>query len=389
MAGPTWISGAERLGDGSIGGAMDSPNLPPRCVQHTVEAPAGRGWFLSMASYLISAGVEPQILYDPDSDSLGQFGPLNQSGRALRNAGSVRTNRTGKVCVQWEVCGRAAKPWTAGFDPSAKPNFLRAVAAMRAWGIPDVWPAGVPQAYPGDHDDRDMDTWLHRGGWFGHSQVPGNDHGDPGRIDTSKVPPAGTAAPGGGGSDGGVTREQDSINGLLYGYGAHGDHVTAVGRALVAAGFGAHYTSGPGPDWTDADSLNYRDYQRSLGYSGSDADGLPGEASLIRLLGALPSRETSRPSVSLSNVVAAARVDVPAPTGHLTHKADVLLVERALVAEGLLSASYADGSYGTRTVTAYAAWQRRLGYSGSDADGYPGQTSLSKLGDRQGFKVTS
>lgn len=188
MAGPAWIEGAERLGDGSIGGAMDSPDLPPRCVQHTVEAPAGRGWFVSMASYLISAGVEPQILYDPDSDSLGQFGPLNQSGRALRNAGSVRTNRTGKVCVQWEVCGRAAKPWTTGFDPASKPNYLRAVAAMRAWGIPDTWPAGAPQAYPGDHDDRDMDTWLHRGGWFGHSQVPGNDHGDPGAIDTSKVP---------------------------------------------------------------------------------------------------------------------------------------------------------------------------------------------------------
>ncbi|MFE3202268.1 peptidoglycan-binding protein [Embleya sp. NPDC059237] len=385
MSGPSYISGAERLGP-DTGGSMDTPNLPARAVWHTVESPSGSGYFTSMASYLKRESVWPQVLYDPESDRLGQFAALDTSGRALRNDGDLRTNRTGRVCIQVEVCGRAAQPWTDGFDPASKPNYLRLIGAMRAWGIPDTWPAGAPQRYPGDHDDRDRATWLSRGGHYGHSQIPGNDHGDPGAIDTTKVPPNGTATPGGG-STGGVSRAQDSINGLLYGYGAHGPHVTAVGRALVAAGFGSHYTSGPGPDWSDADTLNYADYQRSLGYRGSDADGVPGEESLIHLLGALPAREDT-PSVSLSNLIAAARADVPAATGHLTHRDDVLIVENALVAEGLLSASYADGSYGTRTVSAYAAWQRRLGYAGSDADGYPGPTSLSRLGDQHGFKVT-
>lgn len=93
-----------------------------------------------------------------------------------------------------------------------------------------------------------------------------------------------------------VARYQVTINGLPYGYGAHGDHVTKVGEALVAKSFGSHYTSGPGPDWTDADTRNYSDFQVSLGYSGTapheDADGVPGPTTLKQLLGYLPGATT-------------------------------------------------------------------------------------------------
>jgi hypothetical protein len=40
-------------------------------------------------------------------------------------------------------------------------------------------------------------------------------------------------------------RYQVTINGLPYGYGATGPHVTKVGQALVTKGFGTHYTQGP------------------------------------------------------------------------------------------------------------------------------------------------
>lgn len=87
-------------------------------------------------------------------------------------------------------------------------------------------------------------------------------------------------------------RYQVEINGLQYGYGASGNHVTAVGQALVNHGCGTHYRVGPGPHWTDADTENYSDYQQSLGYHGTaphqDADGVPGPTSLRRLLGELP-----------------------------------------------------------------------------------------------------
>ncbi|MEU0937564.1 peptidoglycan-binding protein [Embleya sp. NPDC005971] len=385
MSGPSYISGAERLGPDS-GGSMDTPDLPPRAVWHTVESPAGSGWFSSMASYLKRESVWPQVLYDPASDRLGQFTALDTSGRALRNDGGSRTNRTGRVCIQVEVCGRASQPWTDGFDPASKPNFLRLIGAIRAWGIPDVWPAGAPQRYPGDHDDRDRATWLGRGGHYGHSQIPGNDHGDPGAIDITKVPPSGTATPGPGTpGQAAPARYQVTIGGLTYGYGAHGDHVTAVGRALVARGFGSHYRQGPGPDWSDADTENYADYQRSLGFSGSDADGVPGDGSLRKLLGTLPGTGTT--TVFLAHLLEAERADIPAPDGHTTHKAEVLVVEKALAAEGLLDASRVDGSWGTKTRTAYAGWQRRLGFTGRDADGTPAIRSLTRLGAEHNFEV--
>ncbi|MCZ4511582.1 N-acetylmuramoyl-L-alanine amidase [Streptomyces sp. ActVer] len=98
----------------------------------------------------------------------------------------------------------------------------------------------------------------------------------------------------------------------------------------------------------------------------------------------------SRPRVDLSRLVAAAKADPPARQGHVTYMAGVNLVEAALVAEGLLAKRYAgDGSYGSSTRDAYAQWQRRLGYSGSAADGVPGMTSLKKLGAKHGFDVVA
>lgn len=58
--------------------------------------------------------------------------------------------------------------------------------------------------------------------------------------------------------------------------------VTAMGRRLVAEGCG-RYAVGPGPEWTDADRVSYAAWQRKLGYSGADADGIPGKASWDRL----------------------------------------------------------------------------------------------------------
>ena len=98
----------------------------------------------------------------------------------------------------------------------------------------------------------------------------------------------------------------------------------------------------------------------------------------------------AHPTVSLAHVVAAAHRDPGLPQGGTTYPADVRPVEAALKAEGLLPAAFAaDGSFGSKTVLAYAGWQRHLGYVGKDADGIPGRTSLTKLGARHGFTVTT
>ncbi|MFD4245823.1 peptidoglycan-binding domain-containing protein [Streptomyces sp. NPDC058525] len=291
----SWIAGAERLGDGVIGGAMDTPGAPPRTVWHTTESGAGDAAFDSVGAYLISACAEPHLLYDPTTDRLGQFGPLDRSARALRNDGSLRTNRTGRVCVQVEVLARAHRPFTDYWRPG--PRFAALLAAIRSWGVPDQWPAGALASSPTSPSSRERGVWQSAGGHYGHANVPGNDHWDPGAISRT---------------------------------------------ALLEAGRG----TGPGlPD---------------------------GPSGVV---------------VSLSRVIAAARTDPAAPQGSAVHRSDVLPVERALVAEGLLAAPWADGSFGTRTVTAYAAWQRRCGFSGPDADGIPGRSTLQRLGAAHGFTV--
>lgn len=106
------------------------------------------------------------------------------------------------------------------------------------------------------------------------------------------------------------------------------------------------------------------------------------------IVAAVGGHPPSTPEVDVSRVADAARSNPPAPGAPVTY-AGVRYVENALVAEGLLPADLADGHYGTATVTAYAAWQRRTGYSGSDADGIPGMRSLTRLGSLHGFRVVA
>ncbi|MHA5052255.1 hypothetical protein [Streptomyces sp. SD15] len=62
------------------------------------------------------------------------------------------------------------------------------------------------------------------------------------------------------------------------------------------------------------------------------------------------------------------------------------LTEAALVKLGYLAKTYAgDGSFGSKTIAGYAKWQRHLGYTGADANGIPGKTSLTKLGSQSGL----
>jgi LysM repeat protein len=340
LSGPAYVSGATRFGDQSIGGAMDTPGNPPRAVWHTTESPAGGGYFASVAAYLIRVGAEPQVIYDPVTDQLGQFGPLTSSGRALQNDGSRRTNREGKVNIQVEVLGRAKDPWTKGFDPAKKPNYRKLIAAMRAHGIPDVWPAGKPAATAAAvaSGPRSRTTWQTKGGHFGHCHVPANSHWDPGAIDTSIVPGKASSTPppntGGGTSSSGTytVEKNDTLSSIAEDHnttvailvklnslkdpnklaigqklkvpgktatpaaqplepfpgaaffhgGRYSSVITAMGRRLVAEGCG-RYSNGPGPNWTNSDRNSYAAWQRKLGYTGSAADGVPGAASWAKL----------------------------------------------------------------------------------------------------------
>ncbi|MFG1867650.1 peptidoglycan-binding domain-containing protein [Micromonospora arborensis] len=91
------------------------------------------------------------------------------------------------------------------------------------------------------------------------------------------------------------------------------------------------------------------------------------------------------PVVSMEATVLAAQIDPRRADNTLTPgaKSSVLAVEQALQAQGLLEAQWVDGYFGTLTVSAYAAYQRSLGYTGLAANGLPGTTSLTKLGQNR------
>lgn len=189
MAGQLWVPGAEHLEPSFEGGTSDYPESPPRAVAHTTESPAGAHdgepnyWFWKMHQVLKGKSAEPTLLYDPLTDKLGQYFPLNRTGRALLNDGGRRTNRVGSVCIQIEFIGYASRPFTRTWTPG--PNFRAMMAAIGSWQVPDVWPSGPPPAYPTERDERSRDIWYNRAGWYSHAQIPGNFHGDCGAISTS------------------------------------------------------------------------------------------------------------------------------------------------------------------------------------------------------------
>jgi hypothetical protein len=185
VTGTVWIPEAEDLAAAGTSGAMLGG--PPRVVWHTTEAPsgktaAGRDYFDLMHRVLTGKQAEPHILYDPLTDRLGQYFPLNRSARALRNdtATGTSTNKTGEVCIQIEVVGYASKPFTSYWKPG--PNFAALMRAIRSWGIPDVWPGGG-MSRAGESVSRSLTTWKTRAGHYGHCHVPGNTHWDCGAID--------------------------------------------------------------------------------------------------------------------------------------------------------------------------------------------------------------
>jgi peptidoglycan hydrolase-like protein with peptidoglycan-binding domain len=96
------------------------------------------------------------------------------------------------------------------------------------------------------------------------------------------------------------------------------------------------------------------------------------------------------PSVNMEATVKAAQIDPRRADDTLTPgaKSSVLLVEQALQAKHLLAGRWVDGYFGTTTVAAYAQYQKSLGYTGLDANGLPGKTSLTKLGTNR-FTVSN
>jgi hypothetical protein len=156
---------------------------PARVVWHTTSNTSDHvyanelGWFTNGG-----AAVAPHIIWDPFTGEIAQLFPADSRSLSLENDGSVKTNRTGKYCIQIEIV------FTAGETVNGKvyhtvaetpcKNLDKLMTWLRSLGIPDVWPAGAPTGL--HRQDISLDFWLNHGGHYGHCHVPGNSHVDPG-----------------------------------------------------------------------------------------------------------------------------------------------------------------------------------------------------------------
>ena len=213
------------------GGAV-SGHLP-RVVWHSTENDPSNTFAASIAAYLDRKNWSVHLVWHPVSGAVVQAIPANRYGRGLQEFG-FPTNTEGNPCIQIEVVGFAAHPFTNG--PCR--GLGRIMDWLRSFGIPDVFPSGV--AGP-----RDRQTWQ-RAGHFTHAVTPDNDHTDPGLINPRRLFAAGQAGHPGPGHPGGQTGGQ-SGNGQAHVYVVQqGDTLFSIATAQL----------GDGSKWPEIYDLN-------------------------------------------------------------------------------------------------------------------------------------
>ncbi|WP_406477403.1 peptidoglycan-binding protein [Streptomyces sp. NBC_01615] len=177
-----------------------------------------------------------------------------------------------------------------------------------------------------------------------------------------------------------------------FGYGANNAYVTQLGRLLVQRGGGRFYTSGPGPRWSDADRRATQAFQRAQGWTGADADGLPGSETWSYLVGnkgkdipapseaGHPGPQPSAPSSHPSSH------GVPGYPGRAMFRPGarnpyVTQLGKQLVMKGF--GKYYTAGPGPRWGEAdrrnVEAFQRSQGWRGGAADGVPGPETWRRL----------
>lgn len=282
MSAPLWMPGATRL---DIGGHVLTDGGPAKAIAHitwdrnaTASKPVDLVPYENLVSYFgrnpAGRAAAPHILWDPFTGRTTQFLPATSRSKSLADRpGGTRTNRAGKVVIQVEAlffphCRIGGQVYARLVDTPCE-GWPALNAWVRSWGVPDTWPMGRPTSFA---PNRSEGVWRTQAGWYGHSQVPENDHQDPGTWPAFATAPGGSAPP----------KYEPFPGAGFFRVGRDSPVITAMGRRLVAEGC-SRYAVGPGPEWSEADRRSYAAWQRKLGYTGPDADGIPGKTSWDRL----------------------------------------------------------------------------------------------------------
>ncbi|MDH6574504.1 LysM peptidoglycan-binding domain-containing protein [Kitasatospora sp. MAP5-34] len=219
----------------------------------TASCSAARGWFEQRGRLSAYPAIGAQVLFGAPGNPYGPGGEhtgicVSYTADTLTVlAGSINTNDSGS---------------TDG-DGVYSRIYQRRSAYVDSYGYPD-YPEGLVCADP---------AWRGRPGvtYFGQE------------ASVTDLPTAGLTAT----LPVGVPAQNSGqvvIDGQPYGPGASGAHLATMRELLVAAGC-SRYPDTPalGPDWSQADTESFRQYQLRIGDTGPDADGIPGPRQLHHL----------------------------------------------------------------------------------------------------------
>jgi len=190
--GALWTPEAIDLKPAGTSGTMSGVG-GPRATAHVTVSPSGAktvsgkvnpdGWFWAMHAVLTGKRAEPHYLYDPLTDKLGQYFPLNKSARALAQSNFLpySHNKVGTVNIQVEVVadtGDFTRYWKPG------PNFRAMMRDIRSWGIADRFIFRLADTAADRSNvvrpNRLLTSTEGGGQWWGHCHYgDGESHWDP------------------------------------------------------------------------------------------------------------------------------------------------------------------------------------------------------------------
>ncbi|MFJ8040205.1 peptidoglycan-binding protein [Kitasatospora sp. NPDC096147] len=181
--------------------------------------------------------------------------------------------------------------------------------------------------------------------------------------------------------------EPDAFPGTAkFGPGQRNEYVKRLGELLVQRGGARFYAEGPDPSWGEADRRATEAFQLAQGWRGSEADGYPGKATwdlLVQHRGKDIPPAVNQPAPPQPPTPAPAPDPGPAAAppypgassfGPGQSNESVKLLGEQLVRKGF-GRHYTEGpgpEWGEADRLNVADFQRAQGWSGSEADGYPG-----------------
>ncbi|WP_459650253.1 peptidoglycan-binding protein [Kitasatospora sp. Ki12] len=164
-----------------------------------------------------------------------------------------------------------------------------------------------------------------------------------------------------------------------FGPGANNAFVTRLGEMLIKRGGGRFYSVGAGPVWGNADRQAVAAFQAAQGWTGADANGIPGPTTWQYLVTGqgrdIPTAATSRPAPATQPFPGNVYFHAGASNRYVTQ------LGQALVRHGYGS-YYRQGpgpQWTDADRQATAAFQRAQGWRGPDANGYPGPETWRRL----------